>query len=109
MVGIFCVHNNITYRVSTAKRLLDILDHIVPVFGEDHTDFIKDILKKYTTDLVILSLAPNTQLYKDMQIFSSFFATIKRIYFQGQVKTTDTLLSPDMQSYNFKQDPEAIQ
>jgi inosine-uridine nucleoside N-ribohydrolase len=109
VVGIFCVHNNIAYRVSTAKSLLNILDCAVPIAGEDHADFLQDILKKYSTDLVILSLAPNTQLYKDMQMFPSLFAAIKRIYFQGQIKIDDTLVSPDMQSYNFKQDQEAIQ
>jgi len=95
--------------VSTAKSLLDILDYKVSVFGEDHADFLQNILKKYKQDLVVLSLAPTTSLYQDMQMFPSLFATIKRIYFQGQVKTDDDMLSPDMQSYNFKQDPEAIQ
>jgi len=95
--------------MSTAKSLLNILDHTIPILGEDHAGFLEDILKKYKQDLIILSLAPTTQLHKDMQMFPSFFTTIKRIYFQGQVKTDDGILSPDMQSYNFKQDPKAIQ
>lgn len=95
--------------MSTAKSLIDILNYKVPILGEDHADFLQNIFKKNPQDLVILSLAPNTQLYKDMQMFPSLFATIKRIYFQGQIKIDDTLVSPDMQSYNFKQDPEAIQ
>lgn len=109
VVGIVCVHKNISYRVHTAKNLTDVLDSKVPILGEDHTDFIQDILKKYNQDLVILSLAPTTQLYKDMQLFPSLFATIKRIYFQWQIEIHEGKTSPDMQSYNFKQDPEAIQ
>ncbi len=95
--------------MSTAKSLIDILNYKVPILGEDHADFLENILKKYKTDLVVLSLAPNTQLYKDLQTFPLLFTAIKRIYFQGQIKIDDTLVFPDMQSYNFKQDQEAIQ
>ena len=68
--------------MSTVKSLTNILDSNVPILGENHDDVLQYILKKYSSDLVVLSLAPNKQLYKDMQIFPSLFATIKRIYFQ---------------------------
>lgn len=37
------------------------------------------------------------------------FGNIKRIYFQGQVYFKNKKICADMQSYNFTQDPEAIQ
>ncbi|HBB04352.1 TPA: hypothetical protein DCZ39_05690 [Patescibacteria group bacterium] len=109
LVGIICDHNVIDYRMHTAQYLLDILKYPAPVQGEEHDIFLEELLKKYKRDLVILSIAPTTQLSKDIERFTQLFAGIKRIYFQGQVHDHDAKISPNMQSYNFAQDPEAIQ
>lgn len=116
IVGVICGHKKIRYRVSITKQILKKLHTEIPVMsGFEHTKdqeklkiFLEAIVKKYTQELVILSIAPNDNLRQSIACFPDLFAQIKGIYFQWQVYQQDGKIFPDMQSYNFAQEPDAI-
>lgn len=80
----------------------------IPVFSLDRSAFFVHDLEKYRNRLVVLSIGPTTQLYQDLVQYPQFAPTIKRIYFQGQVGIDKDIIFPDIHSYNFAQDIEAI-
>ncbi|MFZ2151369.1 MAG: hypothetical protein WAZ12_01225 [Candidatus Absconditicoccaceae bacterium] len=108
IVGIICDSRKNNYRKDMTKKLLNILDYQTSILGSQHKRVLKNILTTYGKDLVILSIASNKRLKKDMEDFPILFGNIKRIYFQGHVYFNNKKIFADMHSYNFTQDPESI-
>lgn len=108
IVWIMCDSRKYNYRKDMTKNLLNILDYHTSILWTKHKKVLKNILTIYWKDLVVLSIASNKQLKKDMEDFPTLFWNIKKIYFQWHVSVNNKKIFADMQSYNFTQDPEAI-
>ena len=116
VVGIICGYKKIAYRTSIAAHIIEGLNKNTPILWwfenqRNHkrlSIFLEETLKKYAADLVILSIAPNGDLYKSMLLFPNLFAKIRCIYFQWQVCQKEDKIFPDLQGYNFAQEPDAI-
>lgn len=113
-------HWNIDYRVQSAQELFKFFDTSPPLVAGTKNSFAKQIknqsnrlvqeIKEFLPDekITILCLCAATDLANLLQTKPELHNQIEKIWYQWVINRTNWWLVPDLSSYNFKTDPDAI-